>query len=266
VLREWRSGAVVRQIVQRYNAYEFVGEPAKDVELYGFNVLDRKDVYVKESRVSARGWGENYGRELARSENAIILTGIVPLLKPLRKEAVSGEEIPQAVEDAIGKLKARGYKPIVLVLNAWYATRALEVAGGSRRDDVIGEGQLGEKHFRRTPLYNLNYQYQGKPVIGVVDLTRFGKWRQYKPEQVLEGEQYISEGLSFCIRPYTRESAEELLRKRPELMRDREGRERSFEEAISEVQEQVHLRIVEQYEYRIIDESAGYSVFVGKEI
>jgi len=124
-----------------------------------------------------------------------------------------------------------------------------------------GENQLGYGlvgYFRGRPVFNLHYQ--GEPYIILIDLNKFCTWRQYKPLQILDREEYISQELTFLLKMFTKESAKESIQSNPKLLLDKDGNQRSEDDVISELQLQVHFRLLEQYEIAIKDNDSGYKV------
>jgi hypothetical protein len=257
MLREWEENAWLRWVVKRYGNYEYVGSPATDVEMFGFNTLDAKDIYVEDSDIAAHFRGEEYGRALAEGENDRILARIIGCVR--RADRVSGtdEVLVQRIATELENLRHGKYRPVVLILNSWSAAMALEQHGGLIWTQA-GAAKLAMGDFRQTPVFNV--RYSGKPMVVLVDLKKLGRWRQRRPPQELKGEQYLGDEFSFYINAYTREAALDLVRKQPNFRKDRDGNERPEDEVVRELQQRVHLKIVEQFEFAILDRNAGYTI------
>lgn len=257
VLSGWEDESRFRHTIQAYGTYEFIEESPSDVDLIGLNVLDLKDLYVEETRFSGSSWGHDHGREVARAANEIMLTKIVGSL-PTR-ESQQRASIATLVDGFVDELK--GYSPAVLVLNAWSAERELETSGhfkhlGWDKKDFEPLGQ-----YRGLPVFALHWS--GHAAIAVVDLKRLGKWKQYRPRQTMEGEEYIRPELTLYLRALTIEDARRMVDEQPEKLLDETGQARDRDEVISELQQRVHLRLAEQLQFEVLNVQAGRLLKLG---
>lgn len=247
----WEDESRLRRIVKSFGSYEFIEESPPDIDLIGLNVLDLKDLYIEGTRLANTMWGRDYGREVARAANEIVLTKVTSSLPAI--DLQPNQSVVSAVDELAEGLK--GYSLLLLVLNAWIAERELESSeefhhlGWDRKDFQ----PLGL--YRGLPVFPLHSL--GNAAIAVVDLNRLGKWKQYRPRQVMAGEEYIRPELSVYMRALTLEDARRMIEEKPETLRDSEGRAREREEVLSELQQRVHLRIAEQLEFEVQDSGAG---------
>jgi hypothetical protein len=93
-----------------------------------------------------------------------------------------------------------------------------------------------------------------------VDLSKFCTWRQYKPRQIFNEEEYLTKELTFLLKVFTEESAKGAIQTDPKLLLHKDGTQRTEEEVISELQLQVHFRLLEQYEIEVRDKDSGYKI------
>ncbi len=91
-------------------------------------------------------------------------------------------------------------------------------------------------------------------------MKKFCTWRQFKPLQLLTGEEYISDEITFFVKPFTEESAKEALKKNQKLLQDKYGNQRPEAEVIAELQLQVQFRLLEQYKLEIKDKASGFKI------
>lgn len=266
ILKEWKNNAAIRHIVQNYGTYKYCLTPPEGMAFFGLNVIDTKEVYVKESRISALGWGEHYGRSLAKGENEFVLEKILSGLPSFRSQPIPDKEIAETTDEVLSKLKNAGYNPVILILNAWFALRVFETMDEFDLPDEREKDLKLVGYYKRNPLFSFNYR--GKPLLIVADVKKLGVWQQFKPKQLLDEEEYISiddqDIFSFCITSFTKESALEFIQKQSQFRQDKDGHKRPKEEMVTELLQRVRLRIVEQFDFEVIDRNAGYKISVSK--
>jgi len=264
VIREWRQGAVLRAVVRRYGDFIPAGAAPEKLGFYGFNVMDRKDVYVAKSRVHASDWGEEYGRSIARSENEVVLSTIAKAIMERDASKVKTPALTR-LDEAIATLSARCSPNVLVLSHAWHIAtmmqqspdfRAGELSGFSTRD-FIG-------YYRDIPVFQIHGRGERARVY-VLDLKQLGTWYQYSTRQVFEGELAI-EIFRFYLQPYDEGRARELLRERPKLTVDEHtGQPLEESEAIRRLQKSVHLRILEQFEYKVENADAGMKLILPRD-
>jgi len=254
IVDAWKKNAMFRHIVQKYGDYEFVDKPPKGKGFFGFNQLQPKDIYVDNTGTVAEGWGSHFGRDLASGEDESFVEKVLNNVEELDKSVVDRDPV-HVITEALDKSERANYKPVIVILNSWSAFAAVEKSGSfHKRENHFGQGLVG--HFRNRPLFHL--QYRGAPFIIVIDLKRFGVWRQFRPLRLFKEEEYISEELTFCVKPFTEKTAKDAVQQNPKLLLDRNGNQRPETKVISQLQLQVHFRLLEQYELEVRDKDSGY--------
>lgn len=253
IIDSWNKNAEFRGIVCRHGNYEFTGVNPGIKTLYGFNQLQSKDIYVEGSNVGIQGWGAHLGLDLASSEDERFIETLLGNLGESKGE----KDAVQNVAALLSELVQAKYDPIVVILNSWESYAALEKSESFKEEEnQSGHGLVG--HFQKKPVYNL--YHRGKPHIIVADLKKFCVWRQYKPLQVFDGEEYLSDELTFLVKQFTEESARDAIKKNNKWLLDKQGNPRSEAEVISELQLEVHFRLLEQFELEIKDKDSGYKL------
>jgi hypothetical protein len=239
--------------VCRYGNYEFIGANPGIKMVYGFNLLQPKDMYTEGSDISIEGWGAHFGQDLASSEDERFIQTVLRDLKEFKVD----KDTAQIVADSLSELDQAEYDPIIIILNSWESYTALEKSESFKKErNQSGHGLVG--YFRKKPVYNL-YR-RGKPHIIIIDLKKFCIWRQYKPLQVFDGEEYLGNELTFLVKQFTEESARDVIKKNSKLLLDKQGNPRPEAEVISELQLNVHFRLAEQFELEIRDKDSGYKL------
>ncbi|MFC2016081.1 hypothetical protein ACFLUF_00005, partial [Chloroflexota bacterium] len=256
IIDTWKKNAEFREIVRQYGEYEFVEKPLEGVNFYGFNQLQPKDIYVDGTNVAVEGWGSQFGRDLASGEDEAFMEAALNNLGNLG-DVDTGQQPTLILSKALDKLEQTNYSPTILILNSWVSFASVEKSELFKRGkNQSGHGLVG--YYRNRPIFNLHYQ--GEPCILIVDLKKFCTWRQFKPLQLLAGEEYISDEMTFFVKPFTEDSAKEAVKKNQKLLLDKDGNQRPEAEVISELQLQVHFRLLEQYKFEIKDKASGYNI------
>lgn len=256
VVHSWNENAEFRNIVLKHGDYKFIGAAPEGKNFLGFNQLQPKDIYVEDTDVAVEGWGSQFGRDLATSENEDFIMQLMNNVKDL--DNTNAEQDPvQNIARALDSLEKDKYKPIIIILNSWVSFASIEKSESFHKgENQPAYGLVG--YFRDRPVFSLHYQ--GKPYIILIDLNKFCTWRQYKPQQIFDGEEYLTKELTFLIKMFTEQSAKEAIQRNPKLLLDKDENQRTEEEVVSELQLQVHFRLLEQYEIEIRDKDSGYKI------
>ena len=164
------------------------------------------------------------------------------------------------------ELESKNYNPAIIVSNAWFCLVAIEnssddfVPVSSRK---LSESMLMVGKYKGRPVFNL--PYLDEPLVLVVDFKKLGSWNQFKPKKEFEEEENL-EYFNFFIKAIDKPRAEELIKKDPCFLEDKTtGKGKTKEEAIEELRQRVHLRIVEQFRFDIADPNAGYKILVERD-
>jgi len=261
-LDAWKYNTDMRYIIKKYGKYRQKSKPspsAKEVYNLGFNTLTPKEFFIDEMDLSPEMIWEQYGRGLARVEDEKVV------LK-LHKELTSiGEksDVLMHTKEAVNKLLVRGKpcKPIVLIVSSFSVFREFEqdndfvkIEETERKPRIIG-------YFKST-MTDIYYITHGKPSIIVVDFAEVGTWIQYRPIKLYEGEYYIGKQREFiyycnCV---TYRVARELLQRQQEEEASKGIAKKSIKERVRELRLQAHIRIAEQFEYRIENANSGFVI------
>lgn len=260
ILKEWRKNAAVRDIIKTYRIYEYVNVPPEGKDFFVINQIHPKEIYIKESRISTHGSGSHFGRSLADGENELVLSTLISSLPSFADKTISREDTLQAINEVLAKLEESGLNPIILILKSWSTRRAIEGSEDFKKLVGVNNSPRSIGNYRNRPVFSLHYR--GSPVVLILDMQKIGIWRQYKPKRIFAEEELISDEISFYIKAYTRESALELIRKQPELRLNKEGIERPEGEVLIELQQRVHFRLVQQFEFEIISHNTGYKIII----
>lgn len=254
IIDSWKKNAEFREIVRKYGNYEFIDNPTEGKNFFGFNQLQPKDMYIDGTDIAIEGWGSQFGRDLAGSEDEHFVTEVINNVKDLGN-ADAEQDLVQNITNALDRLERAKYEPVILILNSWASFAVIEKSELFRREEGQSvQGLVG--YFQARPVFNLHYR--GNPLIIVIDLQKFCVWRQFRPLQMFDGEEYLGDELTFLVRRFTEESARDAIKQNSKLLLDKQGNQRDEGEVISELQLQVHFRLLEQFELEIRDKDSGY--------
>lgn len=257
---EWKKDAHVRRMIESLGGYKYVPKQQDNKIFFGINILDRKDVYVSESRIYKEDWGKQHGRATANGENNHILEKIINFSTNVNDDGIPTGHLLNGLDDASIRLLKSKYEPIVLVLNSWQSLYAIQASPSFEEKRGQLENTELAGYFKRMPVYNMHYS--GEPVVIIIDLKRFGIWEQYRPKHQFPDEEDISKEFAFHIKIVTLDIANDLIEKQKGFLVDKEGMERNREEVLRELQQRVQLRIIEQFEYKLLDKRASRKIVV----
>lgn len=258
-LEAWANGATVRAIITRYGRFEDrTHEPSPTrLDCYGFKVMDDKAAFVEGWHIGYPGWGANYGARIAQTENTITLAKLISNVPVLE---ISDPDLETQITESLRTLRESGYAPNVILVGweRWISQELRRSAlfvprGHPDCPSVDIQGYQGV--FDGVPVFSMLRELTDH--ILVLDLQRLGTWVQYQvtgsPDQTFE----------FHIAAFDEEEAEELLTQQPERMQDgRTGRQLSRGEAIRRILQQVHLRVLERFDYVFEDMQAGLKLSI----
>lgn len=256
-LENWRENASVRALVARFGIVEDLTDqpPPEDMLAYGVNILDDKAAYVEDWHVLYPDWGSGYGRDMAVSENTLVTSQMAEGCAD--KESIEPKDALDRIVAAIEFLRRQGYTPNVIIIGSsrWFRSFLLRAEGFTPHWapecellDVPGfEGRV-----QGVPVVRI-WRYPSDTAL-IIDLRAFGRWAQYQvaaaPGQIFD----------FHLSEIDREEAERLLAEQPELLEDWGIETR--DEGIWRLQQKVHLRILERFEYLVSDPYAGIRLVV----
>jgi hypothetical protein len=259
IVRGWHEASYMRDLVTDKGRYEFNRDPPTGLGELSIHRLDRKDLYVDESRFETSTWGLDYGRALSRGEDDLVLDQIVSEVPTLMAEPVEPEAVAHHLQQGLSAIAAVG-EPVVLLVGSLRAGWAL---GGSDRfeharlvDDEERSGPRVTGYFDGTPVYQI---HSDKSFAIAADLRELGIWRQYLPTKRTPASESLDEVILFEMETYTEESARELLRNQPDTFRYIEGttEQRSDDERLSLVLQSVRVLILEQLRFEVTNPDAA---------
>ena len=259
-LESWRDNAITRALISRFGIIEDrTNEPPPEgMPAYGVNTLDDKAAYVEGWHVAYPGWGSSRGLQMAGTEDALVIPSIANGL--VVEESVDLNDLVDGLVSAIEALREQGYNPSAILVDSshWFRRSSFGAedfvprwAPECEPLDVPGfEGRL-----RGVPIIIIRHGLSGSALVA--DFGALGRWIQY---QVTTAPGEIFE---LHLGEIDREKAEHLLDENPELLDDLGAKNR--EEGIRLLQQKVHLRILERFEYAIDDPQAGVRLKISDE-
>jgi hypothetical protein len=263
ILKAWKEEGDARYLIETFGDYRIIDSTPENDTFYGFNLIDRKDVYAKGSGMNVHDYGKQYGEGLGEGETKIVFDTILECVLPFESDPIADSHLISNIDKALNNLKSNGYKPIIVVIDSWDASRILERSDNFiyYQNTPVQPKALGT--YRDRPVFQLRHRL--KPTILIADLKSLGTWEQYRPHLSSEEEKYLTDIATIYVKPYTLETANELIEKQPNLRRGENGQERPTQEVITELQQRVHFRIVEHFKFQVMDTKAGYKLLIRDE-
>ena len=214
-------------------------------------------MYVVNPRLHSGDWGSDYGRSIASTENEIVMSAISRAVRE-RPAGRNKKTVTVRLDEAIQGLEPPYKATAIILMNAWRVVLDVQSSTEFRRPDAPSDfnEQTLVGYYRGIPIFRVHSRAQRERVL-VLDLARLGRWLQYEPRQVFSEERRI-EAFTFYIKAYDETTAREAIQKGPKLAIDPDTKEKQeLREAVHRLRQRVHLRILEQFEYRIEDPAAG---------
>jgi hypothetical protein len=195
------SSGYLRPVLIRFGIYEDLtsNNPEAEVPSWGNNQLDEKAAFIKDWHVQYVGWGDNYGRGMANSEDQLIFGKIVGGITNIKE--IKKQEIMSEIEKILSENKFEN--PVILqTLDRLYEydfVRKSEkfIPRYSAECPKLGleasNGYMGVININgnNVPIIDLFIREEGlKNKIVVADLSRFGILNQYSPIDRAEDANY----------------------------------------------------------------------------
>jgi hypothetical protein len=227
--------------------------------VYGVDTLDEdKAAYVEGWHVAYPDWGSGRGRQMANTEDGLVIPRIANGLAV--EESVDLNDLVDRLVSAVEVLREQGYNPSAILVDSgsWFRRTFSEAEGfvpswspDCEPLDIPGfEGRL-----RGIPLVIIWRALSGSALVA--DFSALGRWIHY---QVATAPGEIFE---LHLGEIDREKAEDLLDESPNLLDDLGAA--NWEEGIWLLQQKVHLRILERFEYAVDDPQAGIRLVISDE-
>ena len=187
----YQSG-YLRPVLKEFGVYKDLTSetPGKKVPSWGYNQIDEKAAFIKDWYVHYSGWGENYGRGMASSEDQLIFEKMVAGAG--NKKEVTKQDVISEIEKVLSK--NRFENPIILqtldhlyeyehVRNSEaFISRYNRDCSKTKLDDTYGYMGILKLAGRQVPIVDI-FVRKGelKNKVLIADLSSFGLLRQYSP-------------------------------------------------------------------------------------
>jgi hypothetical protein len=263
VLKGWHESSYLRKLVQHRGSYELAGEPPPGLGSLSVHLWERKDIFVGGSRFSTHSWGSEWGRSLAQGEDELVVRQIASVVPSLSPDAVDPATVARYLDQALDAIGID--EPFVLLVGSLRASWALADSGRFRYSH---RGSFGEEHegepnpsgyFDDIPVYEIHSNETALALVA--DLRELGRWQQYRPRETPLSE-HLEDVILFELETYDEAKAQELLSEQPDTFRYEaldtgRQRERSMEERITQVLQNVRVLVLEQLRFDVTNPDAG---------
>jgi len=160
-------------------------------------------------------------------------------------------KVCQNLHSAIVKLKQLGFNPNVIFMRDWNALNFVRESerfkpkgGREPKMDIVGYSG----YFEDIPIFLL-HECPTDCCIG--EIARLGVLNRCK---INGGSQPY---LKISITEINEDVARSMIEKNPNLLKDEKGKDKTFEAAIFDLKQKVHLKILEKVKFEVQDKNAG---------
>jgi len=227
IIRGWKENATLRKLIEESGNFE-TGSPSAKTRFFGINVRDHKEFYVRGDSSELDKIGHEYGSGIARGEDAFILRKLLDSVSPTGARTLSMSELLELTKRHVSELASSGYNPTIIILNIWDPS------------ELVGE----LKGHKVIPL-----RFEGGPHALIVDFKKSGRLKQSTPARSFDEEVPLPPYFLFMLKPISHEEAAKMAPRDAAEQPNPDG----LEDTIREFQLQVHLRVVEQFDFEITD-------------
>jgi hypothetical protein len=221
------------------------------------NTRYQKEAFVDDPYVHYSGFGSVSGDSLGNGENREVLSTISEKLA--FADRVQLDRLAPGIVSGIDMMVEKGYAPQIVVMDGrlrhheeLFNSEDFLRAWSQECEPLNWPGfeHRMEGRIRGVPVFAID----GMPSdnVLVLDLKRLGRWIQYQMESA------PGETLWFCPDEIDHEKAAEWVNEFPHLIDTEKGETR--DQAIWRLQQQVHLRVLERFEYLVEDALAGIRI------
>lgn len=248
----------LRRLVSLRGNYELVTDPPPDLDVLSIHLLERKDMFIDDTRIFAGFWAKDLGRSLARGEDERLIAQIASAVPSLSSEPIDPKSVLTHVEQAVdGGPELQD--PVIILAGSLAAGWAL--AESSRfeyaRHLVSEQVPQPTAFLGELPIYQVHTDKEHLAIVA--DLKQLGVWRQYIPK-LEPGSELLDGFIRFELEDFSEITARTLLvETQPDLfLRDAStGAERSLEERMAELRRRLRILILEQFEFDMTNPGAA---------
>jgi len=269
VIESFYGSGFVRPVIKTYGVYNNLisQSPGTKVPSWGYNQIDEKAAFIKDWHVHYSGWGENYGRGLANSEDRLIFEQMLNEVK--NQQSVKKEDIISEIEKS---LKEKSFEsPIILqTLDHLYEYEQIRRSEAfiSRYNqdcpktklDYMQHGYMGVLKFAdyEIPVVDIFVgKAELKNKVLIVDLKNFGQLNQYSPIDKSEDTKYLED--IFFIKVTDLNEDEE---RRQKIINENPAWLQQYQDKAGYLCQKTLINIYEKFEWKIKDSQYGFALNV----
>ncbi|MBD3227581.1 MAG: hypothetical protein GF329_05270 [Candidatus Lokiarchaeota archaeon] len=259
--KSWENNCIGYYILSNYSNYEEIaynGEKLKS-EWFGFNQLDVKGAFV-DSDDSYSGWGQAYGHGVSNYENVRIFSELFKHASA-HKDINNNFENPPIIESVLDLIdlfeKKNDFSPnIIFIPHEWSYRKEL-----SNSKSFTPNWQMSPKPQFRDQIGILNnipifISYECENMVGVFNLKNYCIMKQFI------NDKFFDKRFDLFIKSVTKEMAIDFIKTNVEFKKDKDGNLLSDEDAIRNLLQKVHIKIIENFDLNILNKEAGVISYI----
>jgi hypothetical protein len=257
------GSAIIRPVMKKVGSFvDLISRPIPEsVPSYGYNQIDRKEAFIKDWYIHYVGFGENYGRGMASSENQLIFSQMLescPDKKDIRKENVV-KEIKNAITD-----KSLANPIVFLNSNYFFEYEDLRINDDfipyyiteNQDERFVGQhGYMGVLKIGTRKVPVINVYARGTSLddkILVADLNEFGDLVQYSPRQTSIPDEPLDDIFLIRVSDLNKDTE-----RRNKILSDDPIWLQQHEDKEAYLRRQVLINFYERMEFRVKNEAKG---------
>ncbi|MCC7460371.1 MAG: hypothetical protein IT286_03620, partial [Proteobacteria bacterium] len=261
-LSEFKKTSCLRKVSIRFGIFrdELQNQPPTTILSWGFNQIDEKAAFIKDWHVSYIRWGENYGHNMAASEDEIVFEKMIEEIED--KQQVSVSSIVEKIASSI--LTKKLATPVVLqsLMKRFYFYDVV------KSPDFIPHyhPSCPETELRHVPGFMGILRVAGKDVpvidiytrkeelkdyIVVTDVKMLGLWTQYSPINELKDPGVVLDVFEIKIIDLNKDETH-----RKSLIEGNKWLKKKSD-ADSFLKKRVHVTIYQKFLFEINNPNAG---------
>lgn len=241
----------------------------KDVKMWGFNQIDRKEAFVEDWYVSYGEWGSQFGDGMARSEDRMVYREMADAIGT----SIQLSDSASLVETIVSQLKTMKLKRPVVIQpgNFRIVYEGLRpssnfvdryrpdhgVLGYESTDSYVGYIRNGRS---KVPVFRVSPQNESlRGTVCVISAHDFARLHVYPPIEKEQDKQKQVGTLSLEIIDLNEDE-----KARKTLMDQNPAWLKEHTDPVNYLRKRVVIKVFEKFEFKILDKNAGFKLVVGK--
>ncbi len=250
IAHSWEDSSVIRTLAKRYHNYEACHDCyiPSDSNGFGMNILVSKAAFIKQDKIYFANYAEDLGVQLGKGEDVRLIKSLIDRLPCLDANI---NTLENTIYQKLEEFRERGLDPIILCNQNKFRSSLLKSKKFTYSWNLAIENEIGINEFvgiiDRALVFNIK-ELEDLGIL-ILDLSSIGKLIQYRYDKESEYP------LNISIMPIDKDAAEDLL-----AIDQETGEKLEREEAIRNLMQKVHLKVLLRNKFEIMDATSGVRI------